>query len=310
MAVVRKAKKRRLLLGLLVTLSIVLILLLGWMAAEANWVRFIRVDVPLRNLPASFDGTTILFVADLHIDNFNTPEKTLRLMDQLSAAKPDILLLGGDYVSQEPEALPARIASLWTRPEIVNSELKLERRERFFRGISDFPAQLLRAGVPGNHDLALPGLDECMRRNNIVPLINTSIRINRGDDSIVLAGLDDWKDGERDIAAVAKDVTPEDCVILLSHSPDALPVAVNTPSNGGAGWVDLFLCAHTHGGQIRLFGHRGLAESSVYGNRYLTGLRIENGVIALTCNGVGTTGVPLRFFATPQVYLITLRCVS
>ena len=96
-----------------------------------------------------------------------------------------------------------------------------------------------------------------------------------------------------------------DCVILLSHNPDALPVVAANSSSDGAPWADLILAGHTHGGQIAPFG-RGLFKSSIYGDRYRSGWYEDAGLLMMVSNGVGDYMVPMRLGAPPQAHFITL----
>ena len=73
------------------------------------------------------------------------------------------------------------------------------------------------------------------------------------------------------------------------------------------GMFDVALAAHTHGGQVTLFGLWAPLVPSLYGNRYRTGWHDIAGTPTLVTNGVGTVGLPLRFFAPPQIHVIILR---
>ncbi|MEG0766510.1 MAG: metallophosphoesterase, partial [Clostridia bacterium] len=125
-------------------------------------------------------------------------------------------------------------------------------------------------------------------------LINRAVRITRGEQSIALLGVDDYHNGYPDIANLAAQMQTSDYAILLSHSPDFLPIALATPDrNGHTGWVDLALCGHTHGGQITLFGYP-LISRSQYGTRYLSGWKREENTDLLISNGIGVSYVPFR----------------
>jgi predicted MPP superfamily phosphohydrolase len=129
--------------------------------------------------------------------------------------------------------------------------------------------------------------------------------LSRGGEKLIVAGLDDWKAGQQDIPKVASAVRGGDCVLLLSHNPDALPSVAGQLSSDEKPWADLTLAGHTHGGQIALFGH-GLFTSSIYGQRYLSGWYEEHGAMMLVSNGVGGYMAPLRLGAPPEAHLITL----
>ena len=74
----------------------------------------------------------------------------------------------------------------------------------------------------------------------------------------------------------------------------------------GGPFFQLALCGHTHGGQVVLF-NRALKSPSDYGEKYRTGWKKENGVDIMISNGVGTSFLPVRLGARPQIHLITLK---
>ena len=86
--------------------------------------------------------------------------------------------------------------------------------------------------------------------------------------------------------------------ILLSHSPDPFP--------GVPGDVALMLAGHTHCGQVRLPFLGAVKTMSAYGQRYACGLIRENGRTLIVTAGLGTSGLPLRLGAVPDLWLIRL----
>ncbi|MGB9594408.1 MAG: metallophosphoesterase, partial [Anaerolineae bacterium] len=91
-----------------------------------------------------------------------------------------------------------------------------------------------------------------------------------------------------------------DFVILLSHNPDYAERLITRD-------IDLMLSGHTHGGQVTLFGLWAAAVPSAYGQKYRGGfVRTEHTLVYVT-TGVGTITPPVRFWARPEVVLITLE---
>ena len=121
--------------------------------------------------------------------------------------------------------------------------------------------------------------------------------------------VDDYYNGFPDVKGVAAQVDKEDFVIFAGHTPDFLPDALKAADRNGDGhWFDLALFGHTHGGQINLFGYtpfKNVDES--LSARYMTGWHEENRAGILISNGVGTSVLPVRLFAQPQIHLITLK---
>ena len=123
---------------------------------------------------------------------------------------------------------------------------------------------------------------------------------NRGETimpGLYLAGVDDWWSGA-DIGAALSEAGEGDCVILLSHNPDAV-------LDARAQRAELILSGHTHGGQVALLGR--ITVPSEYGRRHPRGLhRLGRSQIYIT-TGVGVGFPPIRLFCRPEVALITLH---
>ncbi len=89
-------------------------------------------------------------------------------------------------------------------------------------------------------------------------------------------------------------------MVLASHEPDFAEELQ-------PGAVDLVLSGHTHGGQMTFFGLWAPFVGSEYGQKYRTGMVVNGVTTVIVSNGVGTIFPPLRFFARPQIVVITLE---
>lgn len=265
---------------------------------SASIVHVEHTQVYLPDLPESFDGTTLLFVTDIHLMGVNSPQRAARLMDALADLQPDFLLLGGDYASESLAELSGGSA--------VESDLAT-RRLQFMNLIADFPAPMGKFAVAGNHDVGVPGLREALEEGGITLLQNEAVRIVMGDGALTFVGLDDFSTGVRNVQGMGGMVSSGDCVIVLSHSPDAFPAIIASEASDGGRWADLVLSGHTHGGQFRIFGWSPRVPSA-YGERYRTGWVQENGHTMLISNGTGCSYVNMRWGANPQAHLIELKC--
>ena len=252
-----------------------------YLAAQLDTVTDTRF---FAQLPAAFDGLRIVYLSDIHFGAYFKEPRVRALVERVNALEPDLIILGGDYAEDSGTAID------------------------FFALRPDFRAKYAVVGVVGNHDRTPPEsnlsrLEAEMRAAGVTPLINQTLTLQRDGYTLTLAGIDDYYNGHPDFAAVAEDCRNADFAIFLPHTPDALPAAAAVP---GDPFCQLALCGHTHGGQIAFFGH-ALKSSSDYGSRYLSGWYQENGVTFMVSNGVGTSFLPLRLGARPQIHLITLR---
>ena len=226
--------------------------------------------------PEASDGFSALFVSDIHYGKLLSRGQFDRMTEAMAALESDCVLLGGDF-GEDPEDSPNCIGIL--------APILRDRRVIAVQGNHDIRGGIYRETL----ETAVKNAGWEMPVNCCVPLT----------DGAVLAGLDDFREGDPDPEAVRREVQGTPFVLLLCHNPDAL-ADIASP------FYHLALCGHTHGGQVTLFG-RPIFSSSRYGGRYLTGWKRENGADILISNGIGTSLLPVRLGATPQMIKIVFR---
>lgn len=271
-----------------VALCVAVVLILAYPFLEPFLLETESVTITSSELPANIGQLKIVYLSDIHQGAFFSEGRVRSLVTRVNSLNPDIILLGGDYANTSEEAVA------------------------FFRNAPAFHARYLTAAVVGNHDRTVPednleDLRQAMYDAGVVPLINSVYRLKLGTDYIYLAGIDDVDNGWPDLEGVAAQVSREDYVIFLSHSPAILSKALEArDQNGNKSWFDLALCGHTHGGQVTLLG-QPILDSARTSGRYWRGWYEANRSHILVSNGVGTSVAPIRLFAKPQIHLITVR---
>ncbi|MCB1761825.1 MAG: metallophosphoesterase [Gammaproteobacteria bacterium] len=229
-------------------------------------------DVWLHNLPPAFEGFTLLHLTDLHAD-LNPPAMAAlaRLVSQLEY---DVCVLTGDY----------RAATFGPIDEAMQQMASL---------CTQLSQPLF--GVLGNHDsiFMLPPLEQM----GIRMLVNESLRIERGDQAIYLAGIDDAHYYRVDnLQKAAEDIPHEQTSILLSHTPEIYRQAAH------AGF-DLLLCGHTHGGQICLPGGIPITLDSNCPRYMGSSSWSYQDMLGYTSVGAGSCIVDARFNCPPEITL-------
>ncbi len=137
-------------------------------------------------------------------------------------------------------------------------------------------------------------------------LQDETVTIGTEEQKICLLGVRNTYDEARDVRALrslAATTSPSGLRILLYHTPDLMPVAASLG-------IDLYLCGHTHGGQIRLPLYGALATSSRWGKRYEQGRYLEHETTLYVSRGLGLEGLGApraRFLAPPEAILWELR---
>ncbi len=234
--------------------------------------------------PKAFDGLRIGFVSDIHYGYAMKEERVRELARRVNALDADILLLGGDYGQYPSDSVD------------------------FFKLKPGFRARIAVLGAFGNHDRFCPDSDteriaREMRLNGVIPMLNDVYFLKRDGKKIAFASTDDFYHGKPAFQNVARQCRHADFTVYFPHNPDILPETQRMP---GGPFYQLAICGHTHGGQVALFGH-AIKSSSIYGDRYLSGWYHEEGADILVSNGVGTSWLPVRLGARPQIHLLTMK---
>ncbi|MFV0419508.1 MAG: metallophosphoesterase [Dysgonomonas sp.] len=237
------------------------------------------------DLPESFIGKKIIFVSDIHVNEYFTGEDVSDLVKRINERNPDIIILGGDYTKKEEKY-----------------------SQSFFKEISKLESTFGVYTVLGNHDhwedtnLIQEGLLHC--GFNICD--NKSYWIKNGKDSIKIGGVGDYWEDKQLLENTISDVKETDFCLLISHNPDYME---NIHSN----LVNLVLSGHTHAGQVTLFGFwapimpsTGHPEYPQTGLKYRYGWKEKGNTKLYVTSGVGMGGFPLRFFARPEIVEIVL----
>lgn len=222
----------------------------------------------------------VAFASDFHAGPTTDP----RLLDDachaIEAVRPELVLLGGDFVSyhgRHVDALTRRLACI--------------------------EAPLGKYAVLGNHDLLADDeyLVERLEEAGIRVLVNESVRLPAPHDGLVLAGVDDPVQGEMDARRAFRDAGDADARLLLMHAPQGLLEMRDVP-------FDLALCGHTHGGQVALpNGFPLRMPGPLINRRYARGkFSLREGGTLLVSRGIGFSQLPIRLFAAPEIHLLTL----
>ncbi len=252
--------------------------LAGYPVWETRHLMINRLTIPVPQLPESFAGMKIAFIADTHVGPFLSTGYLRQVVDKVNALGADLIALGGDYVHRESKY-------------VAPAALELAR----------LSAPLGVFSILGNHDYyagRILTLAE-FAKNHIPCLVNSGQRITRGTESFWLAGVDDLCRGNPQPEMALQGVRPGEAIIMLSHSPD---VAETLDDDR----VGLMLSGHTHGGQVRLPLIGCPIIPSQYGQKYASGLVKAPKTNCFVTRGVGTIFPPVRLNCPPEISLLTL----
>ena len=250
-----------------------------WAAISDPVVRFAEIEM----LPpgSAQREVRILLLSDIHVAGPDMPpERLSRIVRQANAQRPDAVLIAGDFVSDKRWATTG-----FSLDEAIAPLHGLKSRFGTF-------------AVLGNHDhwRNAAAAQAALRRVGITVLDNNAARAG----PLVIGGLDDAFTHHDDLGATLQAMTDLGGEpIVLSHSPDPFP---RIPAD-----VKLVLAGHTHCGQIRLPLIGAISYMSRYGDKYACGVIVENGKTLVVSAGLGTSILPLRLGAVPDMWVITAK---
>lgn len=239
-----------------------------------------RTRVRLEGWPAGAPLLKAVLISDIHVAGPDMPPSRLRrIVQQINALGPDLVLIAGDLVSDKRAA--TRHYSL---TEAIAPLAGLRPR------IGSF-------AVLGNHDHWRDAVEArtALRAASVRLIENDAVQVG----PLVIGGLDDDFTRRADVPrTVAKMRSLSGARLLLSHSPDPFP---DVPAD-----VRLMLAGHTHCGQVAPPFVGPITTMSKYGTRYACGRVAEAGKTLIVTAGLGTSGLPLRVGAVPDMWLIEL----
>lgn len=195
---------------------------------EPFWLEFVKINMPLKNLPSNLKGKTIMQISDLHIGNRFDYNYIIDALEEAKNYKPDIVVYTGDYVSYE------------------NSQQVTQLREVMKHCTK---GTLGTYGILGNHDYGKnwaeqnvgDQITQVLEDNGIKILKNNSVDIG----GLTIIGMDDYWGPNFNAKKALSHFHPDNANIVLCHNPDVCDLNIWGEYNS---WI---LSGHTHGGQVK-----------------------------------------------------------
>lgn len=245
-------------------------------AYERHQIDRIVRDIPVRGLPPALDGLRIGMITDVHHSSVVPADDVARAVAMLKEAAPDIVVLGGDYVSFFDRKYAAPVAEL-------------------LAPLSTAPLGAF--AVLGNHDDERE-VPAALTARGFIVLKDQRTALTVKGERLDLAGIRFWTRSPGEIAEVLKGTGGT--TILLAHDPRRLAEAAALD-------VQLVLSGHTHGGQVVL-----PSVGAIAGRKFpvLAGYALRENSSLFVSKGVGTVYVPVRINCPPDVAVLTLRTAA
>ena len=243
---------------------------------ERHQLDRIERDIAVRGLPPALDGLRIGMITDVHHSAVVSAGDVSRAVTLLKDASPDIVVLGGDYVSFFDRDYISPVAELLT-------PLAAAPHGSF--------------AVLGNHDDERE-MPAALASRGFTVLKDQRTALTIKGERLDIAGIRFWTRSAGDIAGVLKGTGGT--TILLAHDPRRLAEAAQLD-------VQLVLSGHTHGGQVIV-----PAVGAIAGRKFpvLAGHATRENTSIFVSRGVGTVYVPVRINCPPDVAVLTLRTAT
>ena len=241
-------------------------------AFERHQLAVTSASLPVSGLPPALDGLRIALLTDIHHSRTVPADDVARAVQLALAEQPDLIVLGGDYVTFGDRAFVGPVAELLAPLRAPHGVF----------------------AILGNHDDDRD-MPAALAGNHIEVLKDARTRIEVRGEGLELAGVRFWTRRVADVARVLRHAG--DTVILLAHDPRRLTEAsaLNVPA---------VLSGHTHGGQVVLPGVGAVARRRF---PVLAGLGSRENTSIFVSRGIGTVYVPMRINCPPEVAIVTLK---
>jgi len=241
-------------------------------AYERHHLGVTRATLDVSGLPAALDGLRIALLTDIHHSRLVGADDVTRAVQLAQSERPDLIVLGGDYVTFGDRAFVGPVAEL----------------------LAPLAAPHGVFAILGNHDDD-KDMPAALARKGFTVLKDRRTRIELRGEALELAGIRFWTRRAVEIAPVLEKA--RNTVLLLAHDPRRLTeaAALNVPA---------VLSGHTHGGQILLPGVGAVAKAARF--PILQGVGRRENTSIFVSRGIGTVYVPVRVNCPPEVALITL----
>ena len=243
---------------------------------NAKTIKVNEFTLTYPNLPATFNGFRILHLSDLHIDSI--PGFASLINNKIKNLGFDICFLTGDY-----------------RKDISGSILHILKPFKILSKYIQAPYGTF--AVLGNHDTFLMAQYE--KQSGLELLVNESVEIEKDGQKILVTGTDDPFSFYTEQAMLCLETKGYDFKVALVHTSELAKAAAHNK-------YDLYLCGHTHGGQICLKEGFPLVCHQFEGKNFNQGQWKIGKMTGYTSRGAGVSGMPVRFNCTAEVTLITL----
>jgi len=278
--------------------SIVILVLVGFFIIyipvrviyDYNVVSVRTVEYQKQNLPESLNNFKIAFISDIQADHYTDEGRLRNFISMINELEPDLVLIAGDLITTGPKYI-----------ELSAKEVgKIKAKYGVYSCVGDHDNWAYR----NDYKKSVTEIKNSLMHNNVEMIDNGKRLINVDGAEIGITFVTNTYVGKvrNEVLDSLSSSCTGDLKIFLTHQPR--PYLIKAAQNNH---FDLYLCGHTHGGQLSLvFPFIQLTPTMIETN-YIQGDFWFGDMLMIVTRGLGMSLAPIRYNSTPEITLITLQ---
>lgn len=245
----------------------------------------------LNSLNESLNNFRIAFISDIQADRFTNPARVNNYISKLNELNPDLVIAGGDFITGDSNYIPIiaslvkKIKSNYGVYSCVGDHDFFAYKRQYYRSLDSVKSALKKSNV------------EMIDNGNLILIVNDSkVKVTFLSNTYVKSY------DELVFDSLAKSYQDAELKILVTHQPDE-KIAIKAKDYG----YNLYLCGHTHGGQINFLFPFIKVTPVVFETKFIGGDYWFNGMLMIVNRGLGMSTMPFRYHAIPEISLIEIK---
>ncbi len=257
---------------------------------DYNEVSVREVGFMKENLPQSLTNFKIAFISDIQADYYTDEGRVENFINIVNSLNPDLILIAGDFVTTGPDYIDISATHVG----------RLKAKYAVYSCIGDHDNWAYR----NDTKRSVNEITDALLKNNVEMIDNGKRYINIDGSSIGITFVTNTyveTVQQKLLDSLALNLNG-DLKIFLTHQPREHLIEAAKKNN-----FDLYLCGHTHGGQLSLVFPFIQLTPTLFETKYIRGDFWFDDMLMIVTRGLGMSLAPLRYNSTPEVTLITLQ---
>ena len=257
---------------------------------DYNAISIRTVEFKKDSLPDALNNFIIAFISDIQADHYTDEGRLGNFINKVNELDPDLVLIAGDLIT--------------TGPKYIELSAKEVGKLKAWYGVYSCVGDHDNWAYRNNHTKSITEVKNSLMHNNVEMIDNGERMINVDDAEIGITFITNTYVSTVD--SVILDTLSSGCngdlKIFLTHQPRPYLIEAAQKNH-----FDLYLCGHTHGGQLTLTFPFIQLTPTLIETKYIQGNFWHGDMLMVVTRGLGMSLAPLRYNSTPEITLITLQ---